>query len=127
MRSVVRAERITENGNSSSPQQAISSPDSAIVSHSHARRGQDVICDHVNDVRLKVDRARCESLVKKEVVNRVSDAVLEVPIMLPADSAMAFDDLGDCDSDICGVKSEYRPNLKFEHAIRPAPAFLPSA
>ena len=32
-----------------------------------------------------------ENLVKKEVVNRVSDAVLEVPIMLPADSAMAFD------------------------------------
>ena len=86
---------------------------------------------HVDDVRLKVDRARCESLVKKEVVNRVSDAVLEV--LLPADSAMAFDDLGDCDSNsnICGgvfsVKSEYRPNLEFEHAIRPAPAFLPSA
>jgi hypothetical protein len=52
-------------------------------------------------------------------------------LMLPADSAMAFDDLGDCDSDICGgvfsVKSEYRPNLEFEHAIRPAPVFLPSA
>jgi hypothetical protein len=115
MHSVLRAERITENGNSISPQRAISSPDSAIVSHSHARRGQDVICDHVDDVRPKVDRARCESLVKKEVVNRVSDAVLEVPIM-PADSAMAFDDLGDCDSDICGgvfsVKSEYRPNLR---------------
>jgi hypothetical protein len=51
--------------------------------------------------------------------------------MLPADSAMAFDDLGDFDSDICGgvfsVKSEYRPNLEFEHAIPPAPAFLPSA
>jgi hypothetical protein len=50
---------------------------------------------------------------------------------LPTDGAMAFDDLGDCDSDICGgvfsVKSEYRPNLEFEHAIRPAPAFLPSA
>ena len=33
--------------------------------------------------------------------------------------------------DICGgvfgVKSGYRPNLEFEHAIRPAPAFLPSA
>ena len=88
-------------------------------------------CDHVDDVRPKVDRARCENLVKNEVVNCVSEAVLEVPIMLPADSAMAFDDLGDCDSDICGgvfsVKSEYRPNLKFEHAIRPAPAFLPSA
>ena len=88
-------------------------------------------CDHVDDVRPKVDRALCEGLVKKEVVNRVSDAVLEVPIMLPADSAMAFDDLGDCDSDICGgvfsVKSEYRPNLEFELAIRPAPAFLPSA
>ena len=50
---------------------------------------------------------------------------------LPTDSATAFDDLGDCDSDICGgvfsVKSEYRPNLEFEHAIRPAPAFLRSA
>jgi hypothetical protein len=68
---------------------------------------------------------------KKKVVNRVSDAVPEVPIMLPADSAMAFDELGDCDSDIGGrvfsVKSEYRSNLEFEHAIRPAPAFLPSA
>jgi hypothetical protein len=68
---------------------------------------------------------------KKEVVNRVSDEVLEVPIMLPASSAMAFDDLGDCDSDICGdvfsVKSECRSNLEFEHAIRRAPAFLPSA
>jgi len=56
---------------------------------------------------------------------------LEVPIMPPIDSAMAFDDLGDCDSDIRGgvfsVKSEYRPNLEFEHAIRPAPAFLRSA
>ena len=35
----------------------------------------------------------------------------------PTDSAMAFDDPGDCDSDICGgvfsVKSEYRPNLEF--------------
>jgi hypothetical protein len=50
----------------------------------------------------------------------------------PSDGqAMAFDDLGDCDSDIRGgvfsVKSEYRPNLEFEHAIRPAPAFLRSA
>ena len=46
-----------------------------------------------------------------------------------SDSAMAFDDLSDCD--ICGgsfgVKSECRPNLELEHAIRPAPAFLPSA
>jgi hypothetical protein len=70
-------------------------------------------------------------LVKKEVVNRVSDAILEVPIVLPADSGVAFDDLGDCDSDICGgvfsVKSEYRPNLEFEHAIQPAPAFRRSA
>ena len=51
--------------------------------------------------------------------------------MLPADSAMAFDDLGDCDSDIGGgvfnVKSEYRSNLEFEHAIWPAPAFQHSA
>jgi hypothetical protein len=51
--------------------------------------------------------------------------------MLPADSVMAFDDLGDRDSDISGgvfsVKSEYRPNLKFEHAIWPAPAFQHSA
>jgi hypothetical protein len=51
--------------------------------------------------------------------------------MLAADSAMAFDDLGDCDSDTPGgvfsVKSEYRPNPEFEHAIRPALAFLPSA
>jgi hypothetical protein len=50
---------------------------------------------------------------------------------LPTDSAMAFDDLGDCDSDIrdgvFSVKSEYRPNLEFEHAIRPALAFLRSA
>jgi hypothetical protein len=54
-----------------------------------------------------------------------------VPIMLPADSAIAFDDPGDCDSDIRGgvfsVKSEYRPNLEFEHAIWPAPAFQHSA
>jgi len=28
---------------------------------------------------------------------------------------------------VFSVKSEYRPNLEFEHAIRPAPAFLPSA
>ena len=51
--------------------------------------------------------------------------------MLPADSAMAFDDLGDYDSDIragvFSVKSKCRPNLEFEHAIWPAPAFLPSA
>jgi hypothetical protein len=50
---------------------------------------------------------------------------------LPTHSAMAFDDLGDYDSDICGgvfsVKPGYRPNLEFEHAIRPAPAFLRSA
>jgi hypothetical protein len=84
MRGVLRAERITENGNSISRQRAISSPDSAIVSHSHARRGRDVICDHVDDVRPKVNRARCENLEKKEVENRVSDVVLKVPIMLPA-------------------------------------------
>jgi hypothetical protein len=127
----LRAKRITENGNSISPQRATSLPGSAIVSHSHARRGQDVICDHVDDVRPKVDRARCGSLVKKAVVNRVSDAGLEVPIMLPADSAMAFDDPSACDGDICGgvfsVESGYRPNLEFERAIRPAPAVLPSA
>jgi hypothetical protein len=45
-------------------------------------------------------------------------------VVLPADSALAFDDLGDCNSDIRGdvfsVKSEYRPDLEFEHAIRPA-------
>ena len=125
MRSDLRAERITENGNSISPQRAICSPDSAIASHSHARRGQDVVCDHVDDVRPKVNRAQCESLVKKEVVNCVSDAVREVPIMLPADSAMAFDDLGDFDSDICGGFSPSSPstgqtqNLSTRYGLRP--------
>jgi hypothetical protein len=55
--------------------------------------------------------------------------ILEVPIMLPAESAMALDDLDDYNSDICGgvfnVKSEYRPNPEFEHAIRPVPLMNP--
>jgi hypothetical protein len=49
--------------------------------------------------------------------------------MLPADSALAFDDLGNCDSDICGgilsVKSKRRQNLEFVHEIWPTSAFLP--
>jgi hypothetical protein len=83
MRSVLRTELITENYNFISPQRAVSSADSAIVSHSHARRGQDVIRYHVDDARHKVNRGRWENLVKREVVNRVSDAVLDVPIMQP--------------------------------------------
>jgi hypothetical protein len=83
MRSVLRTERITENDNFISPQRAVSSTDSAIVSHSLARRGQDVICYHVDDARPKVNRGRWEILVKREVVNRASDAVLDVPIMQP--------------------------------------------
>jgi hypothetical protein len=68
---------------------------------------------------------------ESDFFNERTDSCFVALLGLPQCCAMAFDDLGDCDSDICGgvfsVKPEYRPNLEFEHAIRPAPAFLRSA
>src|SRR5258708_31248394 len=115
MRSVLRAERIAENGNSISSQRAISSPDSAIVSHSHARRGQDVICDHVDDVRPKVDRARCESLSKKKssIAFRMRFWRSRCQPTVQWRSMILVIAIAHICGGVFSVKSEYRPNLEF--------------